>query len=156
MMRSIRLNWKKVLYLTALGLAVSWCVVLAQTTFPILELQVEGHRIDAEVAATADVRDFGLMSRYSLSDDRGMLFVFPDARKHCMWMKDTFIPLSVAFIDDNGKIVSIAEMQPRSLAFHCAPVPVRYALEMNKAWFSKRRIGCGASFIGLNNAPPGL
>jgi hypothetical protein len=117
---------------------------------------VEGHRIDAEVAATADVRDFGLMSRYSLSDDRGMLFVFPDARKHCMWMKDTFIPLSVAFIDDNGKIVSIAEMQPRSLAFHCAPVPVRYALEMNKAWFSKRRIGCGASFIGLNNAPPGL
>jgi hypothetical protein len=156
MMRSIRLNWKRVLYLTALGLAVSWCVVLAQTTFPILELQVEKHRIDAEVAATADVRDFGLMSRYSLSDDRGMLFVFPDARKHCMWMKDTFIPLSVAFIDDNGKIVSIAEMQPRSLAFHCAPVPVRYALEMNKAWFSKRRIGCGASFIGLNNAPPGL
>jgi uncharacterized membrane protein (UPF0127 family) len=140
----------------ALVLALSWCMALAQTTFPMLELQVGGHRIDAEVAATTVLRDLGLMYRYSLPDDRGMLFVFPDARKHCMWMKDTFIPLSVAFIDDNGKIVSIVDMQPRSLTFYCAPVPVRYALEMTKAWFSKRRIGSGASFIGLENAPPGL
>ena len=139
-----------------LVLALSWCVALAQTTLPILELQVGGHRINAEVAATADVRDSGLMYRHSLPDDRGMLFVFPDTSKHCMWMKDTFIPLSVAFIDDNGKIVSIADMQPGSLAIHCSPVPVRYSLEMNKAWFSKRRIGPGASFIGLKNAPPGL
>jgi uncharacterized membrane protein (UPF0127 family) len=73
-----------------------------------------------------------------------------------MWMKDTYIPLSVAFIDDSGKIMNIADMQPRSLAFHCAPVPVRYAVEMNKGWFRKKRISSGASISGLENAPPGL
>ena len=156
MLRPIRLSRKRLLCLTVLVLALSWCVAFAQMAFPIIKLQVSRHHIEAEVAATADARDLGLMYRSSLPADRGMLFVFPEAHRHCMWMKDTYIPLSVAFIDDNWKIVSIAEMQPRSPSFHCAPVPVRYALEMNKSWFRKKRIGPAARFIGLEKAPSGL
>jgi uncharacterized membrane protein (UPF0127 family) len=151
----MKFTWKRLLYLTAVVFALSWCASFAQTTFPALKLQINGHSIEAEVAATDDARDLGLMHRTSLPPDRGMLFVFPDARRHCMWMKDTKIALSVAFIGDTGKIVNITDMQPRSLDFHCATAPVLYALEMNKGWFLKKRIGPGAGIGGLEKAPRG-
>jgi hypothetical protein len=144
--------WKSVFYTVALVLAILSYASAAQPDLPLLELQVDGHRIEVEIAANEANRHLGLMHRQSLSADRGMLFVFPEARKHCIWMKDTHIPLSIAFINDNNEIVSIADMQPHSLAFHCSPLPVRYALEMNKGWFLRKQISPGARISGLEKA----
>ncbi len=93
------------------------------------------------------------MFRRSLAPNRGMLFVFPDAATHCMWMRNTFIPLSVAFLDDRGAIINVADMQPHSEDNHCAKRPARYALEMNTGWFKTRSLGPGARMSGLERAP---
>ena len=125
--------------------------VLAQ--LPTIELSAGIHLIHAEVANTFETRAQGLMFRKSLGPSEGMLFVFPQAESHCMWMKNTLIPLSVAFIDGNGKIVSISEMLPQTETSHCAKAPANYALEMNRAWFASKRIKPGASIGGLEKAP---
>jgi hypothetical protein len=78
-----------------------------------------------------------------------MVFVFEESAIHCMWMKNTLVPLSVAFIDQDGAIINIADMQPRSEQSHCAAKPARYALEMNKGWFAQRGIRPGAKLRGL-------
>ena len=83
-----------------------------------------------------------------------MLFVFPEAARHCMWMKNTLVPLSVAFIDESGVIVNIADMQPQTENSHCAREPARYALEMNQGWYSAKGIAAGARISGLDQAPP--
>ena len=121
----------------------------------VLKLSAGGHIINTEVAATLEERDLGLMNRRSLPDNRGMLFVFPEARRHCMWMMHTRIPLSVAFIDDAGRIINIEDMQPDTSDYHCAAKPVRYALEMERGWFKKRGIGAGSRIEGLAKAPIG-
>jgi uncharacterized membrane protein (UPF0127 family) len=122
---------------------------------PTIGLKAGGHRIVVEVAATLESRDVGLMNRKHLPPDRGMLFVFPEAHRHCMWMHNTSLPLSIAFIDDGGAIVNIAEMLPNSETYHCAARPVRYALEMNRGWFRQRGLGPGAHIDGLSRAPTG-
>jgi hypothetical protein len=118
-----------------------------------MELNAGMHLIQAEVAASFQDRAKGLMCRPSMPTNAGMLFVFRDVERHCMWMRNTLIPLSVAFVDEQGVIVSIHDMQPQSDDSHCAAGPARYALEMNQGWFEKRGIKAGAKLGGLDKAP---
>ncbi|MCX8016927.1 MAG: DUF192 domain-containing protein [Rhodocyclaceae bacterium] len=129
--------------------------VAGAETLPLIELTAGFHRIEAEVAATAPQRMQGLMQRRALPAQRGMLFVFPQEATHCMWMKNTLIPLSVAFLDRDGRIINIAEMQPQSETNHCAAQPARYALEMNAGWFKSRGLAPGDPIGGLERAPVG-
>lgn len=121
----------------------------------LLKLDIGGHMAEVEIAATEKERDIGLMDRFMLPADHGMLFVFPEVHAYCMWMKNTPIPLDVAFIDESGEIVSIEEMQPESEQYHCAAKPVRFALEMASGWFRRNRIDPGLRIKGMENAPPG-
>jgi uncharacterized membrane protein (UPF0127 family) len=102
---------------------------------------VVGHeRVTVEVAATPSARRRGLMHRESLSDDRGMLFVFPEEKRLTFWMRDTHIPLSIAFARSDGTIVHIADMEPRSEQPVSSRLPARYALEMNRGWFLRHGV----------------
>jgi len=123
-------------------------VVLADV-LPHAELSIGMHRIDAEVAATDESRMVGLMHRKTMPDARGMLFIFDGVGSHCMWMKDTLLPLSVAFVDEAGRITNIEDMAPETEDSHCAANPARYALEMNRGWFKTRGIKSGARISGL-------
>lgn len=118
-------------------------------TLPVVELRAGMHLIKAEVAADFPSRGQGLMHRKSLAPNAGMLFVFEGAAIHCMWMKNTYIPLSVAFLDEKGTIINIADMQPHSEQSHCAARPALYALEMTRGWFAQRGIKAGARLGGI-------
>ncbi len=107
------------------------------------------HRVDAELATSPEARARGLMQRTFMASGKGMLFVFPSDDSHCMWMKNTLIPLSVAFIDAKGKILNIEDMEPETENNHCARAPARYALEVNMGWFAVRGIKPGMSIGGL-------
>ena len=120
-----------------------------QPGLPTVKLNAGIHVIEAEVASTFATRQQGLMRRKSMAQGAGMLFLFDESAGHCMWMKNTLIPLSVAFIDERGQIVNIADMQPLDETTHCASRPVRYALEMNQGWFKKRGISPGTLIQGL-------
>jgi uncharacterized membrane protein (UPF0127 family) len=120
-----------------------------QPALPTTKLSAGIHVIQAEVASTMGSRAQGLMQRKSMAQGAGMLFLFDEAATHCMWMKNTLIPLSVAFIDERGDIVNIADMQPLDETTHCALRPVPYALEMNQGWFKKRGISSGTRIQGL-------
>lgn len=122
---------------------------------PTIELSAGMHRIEAEVASSNAERMTGLMNRPSLPAHRGMLFVFPEAGVQCFWMKNTLIPLSIAFLDDSGRIVQLADMQPQSLENHCSVRPVRFALEMNAGWFQRRGLAPGAKIDGIDKTPAG-
>lgn len=123
-----------------------------QARTPVIELSVGLYRIEAEVAGDSATRAQGLMQRRQLARNRGMLFVFTESTLHCMWMRNTLIPLAVAFIDDQGKIINIEEMKPETETIHCAARPARYALEMNTGWFSARRLVPGAPVEGIERA----
>lgn len=116
---------------------------------PTAQLMVGTHAVNAEVAATDDSRSFGLMQRQSLPPDHGMLFVFDEVGMPCFWMKNTLLPLSIAFIDAKGVIVNIADMQPHSLDSHCPVGPVIYALEMQQGWFKDHQVKAGAVVANL-------
>ena len=118
-------------------------------TFPVTSLNIGVHLIRAEVARSDDERARGLMFREKLGPNEGMVFRFPEARKVCMWMKNTLLPLSVAFIDEDGRIINIEDMQPQTLDAHCGAQPARYALEMNQGWFRKRNVKPGTAVSGL-------
>lgn len=137
------------LALSAAGMAQA----LAQGSLPVLELSAGMYRIEAEVAANDQHRQVGLMNRKTMPAQRGMLFVFPQERTHCMWMRNTLIPLSVAFIDADGYIINIENMQPQTEDNHCAKVPARFALEMNEGWFAQRGIKPGFRLQGIDKAP---
>jgi uncharacterized membrane protein (UPF0127 family) len=121
---------------------------------PTMALNAGIHLIQAEVANTFETRMIGLMHRKELGANRGMLFVFPDLARHCMWMKNTYVPLSVAFIDERGVILNIADMQPLDETSHCAAAPARFALEMNLGWFAAKGVKPGARISGIEKAPP--
>lgn len=137
-----------------LSLILSFVCLSAQGEMPLMELKIGKHVLTAEVAASDPDRMQGLMHRRMLPENRGMLFVFPNVAQHGMWMMNTYVPLSVAFIDESGVIVNIEDMQPHTRDPHNAKKPVRYALEMNLGWFRKRGIGPGAKLEGLEKAPP--
>ena len=133
---------------------ILWLVstpVLAQT--PHMELSASFHRIEAEVAADEAGRTQGLMQRRSMLPNHGMLFVFTQADRHCMWMRNTLLPLSVAFIDEQGRILNIEDMQPQTDTTHCATGPARFALEMNLGWFSGKGLKPGLRIGGLEKSP---
>ena len=99
-----------------------------------------GHVIEAEVADAPDELTTGLMHRTAMAADHGMLFVFPGDGHHCMWMRNTLLPLSVAFLDDQGRVINIAEMTPQTDTRHCSARPARYALEVHGGWFARHGI----------------
>jgi uncharacterized membrane protein (UPF0127 family) len=106
------------------------------------------HNISAEVAQAPDERQIGLMYRRTMPANDGMLFVFEDAQLHCFWMKNTLLPLSIAFLADDGRIVNIEDMAPNTEESHCPKQKVRYALEMNQGWFAKRGFKAGMKLDG--------
>ena len=118
-------------------------------------LSVNGHAVKAELATDDATRQKGLMFRAHMGKNDGMLFVFPQVAYHAMWMRNTLIPLSVAYMDESGKIVSIHEMEPQTEISHQAEGPVRYALEMNAGWFRSNKIKPGDPIKGLDKAPKG-
>jgi len=121
----------------------------AQSALPVIPLTAGMYAIQAEVAASPDTRERGLMYRQSMPANAGMLFVFEEKAGHCFWMKNTDLPLSIAFLADDGSIVNIEEMKPQTENNHCPRAAVRYALEMNKGWFSQKGIKPGAKIGGL-------
>ncbi|MDY0012712.1 MAG: DUF192 domain-containing protein [Rhodocyclaceae bacterium] len=127
----------------------------AGAEMPMTELGAGMYRIQVEVAATQTDRMLGLMNRPAMPPQHGMLFAFPVDAVHCMWMKNTLIPLSVAFLDQDGRILNIADMQPQSEQSHCAARPARYALEMNQGWFAAKGLAAGARIRGLERLPAG-
>ena len=125
----------------------------ALAQMPRLELNAGFHRIDAEVAADQPNRMQGLMNRRSMATNQGMLFVFTQADRHCMWMRNTLLPLSVAFLDERGQIINIEDMKPQTDDNHCAATPARFALEMNQGWFASKGIKAGQRIGGVEKSP---
>ena len=121
----------------------------AQQRFPVTKLAAGMHVIQAEVAANDPQRQQGLMFREKMEGNTGMVFVFDQASKQCMWMKNTPLPLSVAFLDEKGAVINVEDMQPHSLESHCSKKPAKYALEMNVGWFKQRNIKPGIVIGGL-------
>lgn len=120
-----------------------------QLELPRLKLSAGMHLIDAQVAALPEQRATGLMFRRQMPMSEGMLFVFEQAAVQCFWMKNTVLPLSAAFVADDGSIVNLADMAPQSTDSHCSARPVRYVLEMNQGWFAKKGLKAGAKLGGL-------
>ena len=135
-------------------LALLWLAPAVRAQLPEIPLTVNGHKLTAEVAQTNPARMQGLMHRRMLPENRGMLFVFDNVGIHGMWMKNTYIPLSVAFLDERGVIINIADMEPHTTDGHSATGPAKYALEVNRGWFAKHGIKPGARVEGIQQAPP--
>lgn len=121
----------------------------AQMNLPRVKLSAGMHLIDAQVAQTSDQRTIGLMFRKDMPQQEGMLFVFEQPSGLCFWMKNTVLPLTAAFVADDGTIVNLADMKPQTTDSHCASKPVRYVLEMNQGWFAKRGFKAGSKLGGV-------
>ncbi|MFZ4552241.1 MAG: DUF192 domain-containing protein [Aquabacterium sp.] len=126
----------------------------AQRLETVVQLGAGMHNITAEVALTPQEHQIGLMHRTSMGSNEGMLFVFEQPAQQCFWMKNTLIPLAVAFVADDGTVVNVDEMLPQTLDNHCSTKPVRFVLEMNKGWFSKRGIKSGFKLTGIPFGTP--
>lgn len=121
---------------------------MAQTKLERVALTAGIHRIDAQIAATPQQREIGLMFRKDMPQQEGMIFVFDQSNQQCFWMKNTVLPLSAAFVADDGTIVNVVDMKPQTLDSHCSEKPVRYVLEMNLGWFAKKGIKAGTKLQG--------
>ena len=126
-----------------------------QMDLPRATLTIGMHHIDVQLAQTDWQRQVGLMHRRSMPEHEGMLFVFERPGVQCFWMKDTLIPLTAAFVADDGVIVNLADMQPRDERSHCPSRPVRHALEMNQGWFEAHGVKVGDVVKGLETVPNG-
>jgi uncharacterized protein len=115
---------------------------------PTVTLRAGFHNVVAQVARTNEQRQIGLMFRASMPVNEGMLFVFDEPSPQCFWMKNTLLPLAIAFVSDDGTIVNIDEMKPQTLNSHCSTKPVRYVLEMNTGWFAKKGLKAGDRLSG--------
>lgn len=119
-----------------------------QLDLPHIKLSAGMHLIDTQVAASPEQRSTGLMFRQDMPQSEGMLFVFEQASVQCFWMKNTLLPLTAAFVADDGTIVNLADMKPQTTDSHCSAQPVRYVLEMNQGWFGKKGIKAGFKLGG--------
>lgn len=119
-----------------------------QLNLPRASLSMNMFRIDAQLARSPAEREIGLMFRESMPEHEGMLFIFEQPNVQCFWMRNTLLPLTAAFIADDGTIVNLADMQPMDETSHCSAKPVRYVLEMNQGWFAKRNIAAGMQLRG--------
>jgi uncharacterized membrane protein (UPF0127 family) len=120
----------------------------AQTNLTRVGLSAGMHQIDAQVAQTQEQRATGLMYRRQMPQHEGMLFVFEQPSVQCFWMKNTLLPLTAAFVADDGTIVNLADMKPQTTDSHCSDKPVRYVLEMNQGWFARKGIKAGFKLAG--------
>ena len=114
-----------------------------------LRLRLDGHELHAEYAQTVAQRERGLMGRRELAADSGMLFRFDEVRRHCLWMKDTPLPLSAAFFNEDGLLVDVIDLEPFNTQIRCSQRPARFALEMDQGWFAERGIGPGTRLEGI-------
>lgn len=119
-----------------------------QIDLPRITLGAGMHKIDAQVASTPQQRQIGLMHRTTMPQHEGMIFIFEQPSQQCFWMKNTLLPLTAAFVADDGTIVNLADMKPQTTESHCSAQPVRYVLEMNKGWFAKKGIKAGTRLNG--------
>jgi uncharacterized membrane protein (UPF0127 family) len=142
-------RWSIALVLAGMVLLASAQASWADVAFKTARIKVGPHPLKVEVAASDPERSQGLMYREKLGADDGMLFVFEEPGYHAMWMKNTLIPLSVAFVDGEGRILNILDMEPRTLDTHMAAGPARYAIETNKGWFARNKIKAGDKVTGL-------
>jgi uncharacterized membrane protein (UPF0127 family) len=141
--------WRLALVWTATAFALNaWAQSGPQLQLPRTKLTAGMHVLDVQLAQTPDQRQIGLMWRKEMPQHEGMLFVFEQAAPQCFWMRNTLIPLSAAFVADDGTIVNIADMKPQSDDSHCSDKPVRFVLEMNVGWFAKRQIKAGYALGG--------
>lgn len=136
-------------FLAAAAFAVTSLAVSADVAFKTSRIKVGGHELKVEVAQSDAQRTQGLMYRKQLGRNDGMLFIFDEPAYHAMWMKNTLIPLSVAFVDRNGEILNILDMEPQTLDTHMAAGPAVYAIETNKGWFAEKRVKAGDKVTGL-------
>ncbi|WP_348754808.1 DUF192 domain-containing protein [uncultured Aquincola sp.] len=143
----MKLTTRAAVALTLAASAAAWAQDAPQR-LPSIPLNAGMYNIKAEVAQTEEQRQIGLMHRKEMPATDGMLFVFEQRATRCFWMKNTLLPLSIAFLADDGTVVNIADMQPQKLDSHCSEQPVRYALEMNQGWFAKRGIKPGSKISG--------
>ena len=134
--------------LLALTVSLGCAAQNAPQSLPAIRLNAGIHNIQAELAQTHDQRSMGLMFRERMPANAGMLFVFDQPATQCFWMKNTPLPLSIAFLADDGTVVNIEDMKPQTLDSHCSTKPVRYVLEMNQGWFAKRGIKAGTKLQG--------
>lgn len=150
-----RIGWMIIaVTMTGFGTIGTRALAQGQPPLPTIQLQTGLYLIKAEVAATYPTRMQGLMMREKMGANEGMLFVFPDRERQCMWMKNTLLPLSVAFIDDAGVILNVEDMKPQTEDSHCSAKPARFALEMNLGWFKSKKLGPGTRITGLEKAGP--
>ena len=120
----------------------------APQKLPTIQLHAGMHNISAEVAQTPEQRQIGLMHRKSMPATDGMLFVFEQPAVQCFWMRNTLLPLSIAFLADDGTVVNIDDMKPMTENSHCSQKPVRYVLEMNQGWFARKGVKAGSKLQG--------
>jgi len=148
-MRIMAIRTPKPLLWFVIALASMACEAQSQPQdLPRITLNAGIHNISAEVAQSPQERATGLMLRQSMPANQGMLFVFEQAEQQCFWMKNTLIPLDIAFVADDGTIINIEHMKPLSLDNHCSAKPVRMALEMNEGWFAKKGVSPGSKLTG--------
>jgi len=147
--RAIRHGLRALLFVASTLLAYNtWAQTTPQLQLPRTQLSAGMHVLDVQLAQTPEQRKIGLMWRKEMPPHEGMLFVFEQAAPQCFWMRNTLIPLSAAFVSDDGTIVNIADMKPQSDDSHCSEKPVRFVLEMNVGWFAKRQIKAGYQLSG--------
>lgn len=146
-------RWRPATLSTLLAIAASWAMVAGADPLVTFPLRVKAHEIRAEVASTEAQRVRGLMYRDKLAQNSGMIFVYPRTGIMSMWMKNTPVPLSVAFIDEKGRILNIEDMAPYSEQAHGSSGAAAYALEMNRGWFAKKGIKPGDRVQGLEKLP---
>lgn len=126
----------------------TWAEEGPQMNLQRVKLSAGMHLMDVQVASTPEQRQTGLMFRKEMPQQEGMIFVFEQASQQCFWMKNTLLPLTAAFVADDGTIVNMADMKPQTTQSHCSAEPVRYVLEMNKGWFAKKGIKTGSKLGG--------
>jgi len=120
-----------------------------QTNLPRIKLQAGMHQMDVQLAQTPEQRSIGLMFRAEMPAHEGMLFVFEQHSVQCFWMKNTLLPLTAAFVADDGTIVNLLDMKPQTTDSHCSTKPVRFVLEMNQGWFAKKGLKAGSRLVGV-------
>ena len=132
----------------ALLCATAFAQPAPQTNLQRITLSSGIYQIDTQLALTPEQHEIGLMFRKEMPQQEGMLFVFPSPSKQCFWMKNTILPLTAAFIADDGTIVNLEDMKPQTTDSHCSVKPVRYVLEMNQGWFAKKGVKAGSKLAG--------
>jgi uncharacterized membrane protein (UPF0127 family) len=145
----VRLHLSRLLLaLSALGVLPLAQAQMPQMNLPRTQLSAGMHLLDVQLAQTPDQRQIGLMFRKEMPQHEGMLFVFEQAATQCFWMRNTLIPLTAAFVEEDGTIVNLADMKAQNDDSHCSTKPVRFVLETNQGWFAKRNIKAGYKLAG--------